>query len=341
MKKLIFVVPLVSIKIVFSQIPLSIEKIEKAYDYHKNKNGKCMIIMYDGNIIFEKYSKNSFPEKLQFLASGSKSFVGIVAICAVEDGLINLDDKVCETVEKWKKDSLKSQITYRHLLNLTCGLKPEGIIRNFNHLTWKDLLSIPAKEIPGKKFEYSGVPHNIFAYCLQLKLKNKTFEDYFKERVLDPLGIKLEYKMRFKDGNPQVAGGACITGRDWAKFGEFVQLGGTINGKKIVDSKLLSECFKGSEVFPAYGLTWWLIGKISQKNTSIFTNLIIEDIGWDKITNSDFIPKDLIAACGAGGQRLYIVPSYKLVIVRLGDLTFERKNRFNDFDFLSLLFKNF
>jgi len=80
--------------------------------------------MYDGEIIYEKYSNGGSSEKLQWLASGNKSFAGIVAIAAVEDGLIKLEDKVCEIIDQWKNDPLKSKITYRHLLGLTCGFAP-------------------------------------------------------------------------------------------------------------------------------------------------------------------------------------------------------------------------
>ncbi|MCM8818015.1 MAG: beta-lactamase family protein [Candidatus Omnitrophica bacterium] len=337
MANLIFTTFLIFIINLFSQCPLKSEKIEKAFEYHKEKDGECMIIMYDGNIIFEKYSDKGSPERLQHLASGSKSFVGIVAAAGVEDGIINLDDKVSEVIEEWKNHPLKSQITYRHLLNLTSGLRPD--LKDISNLTWKNLINVPIVEAPGKKFRYGGVSHNIFAYAFQLKLKNETFESYLKRRILDPLSIRIEYNMRFKDGNPQVAGGAYMTGLDWIKFGEFIRLGGNINGKKIIDSKILSECFKGSEVYPVYGLTWWLIGKVNRINADLISNLIVDVSGWSKLSSLKFIPQDLVAACGAGGQRLYIIPSLKLVIVRLGKVTI-KDNKFKDLEFLSLLFNN-
>ncbi|MCM8785273.1 MAG: beta-lactamase family protein [Candidatus Omnitrophica bacterium] len=337
MANLIFTIFLLFVFNLFSQCTVKSEKIEKAFEYHKDREGECMIIMYDGNIIFEKYTGKGSPDRLQWLASGSKSFVGIVAAAGVEDGIINLDDKVSEVIEEWKNDPLKSRITYKHLLNLTSGLSPD--LKNILNLTWKDLVNVPSVETPGKKFRYGGVSHNIFAYAFQLKLKNETFESYLKRRILDPLSVKIEYKMKFKDGNPQVAGGAYMTGRDWAKFGEFIRLDGTINGKKIIDSKVLSECFKGSEVYPIYGLTWWLIGKIDHKNANLITNLIIDSVGWRKLSRLKSIPQDLVAACGAGGQRLYIIPSLKIVIVRLGDLTTKDK-KFKDSEFLSLIFDN-
>jgi hypothetical protein len=53
------------------------------------------------------------------------------------------------------------------------------------------------------------------------------------------------------------------------------------------------------------------------------------------VANSDWLPDDLVAACGAGKQRLYVIPSRKLVIVRQGALG----QGFSDMEFLSLLLR--
>ncbi|MDA1049369.1 MAG: hypothetical protein O3C40_02675 [Planctomycetota bacterium] len=51
------------------------------------------------------------------------------------------------------------------------------------------------------------------------------------------------------------------------------------------------------------------------------------------MANSAWLPNDLVAACGAGKQRLYVIPSRKLVVVRQGGLS----QGFSDIEFLSLL----
>ncbi|MBA3313924.1 MAG: hypothetical protein H0T47_11655 [Planctomycetaceae bacterium] len=56
---------------------------------------------------------------------------------------------------------------------------------------------------------------------------------------------------------------------------------------------------------------------------------------WGDVANSDWIPADLVAACGAGKQRLYVIPSLKLVVVRQGGLS----QGFSDVEFLSLLLR--
>lgn len=49
-----------------------------------------------------------------------------------------------------------------------------------------------------------------------------------------------------------------MTAKDWATFGEFIRRNGDWNGVQVIDKQLLTECFRGTEQNPAYGLTWWL-----------------------------------------------------------------------------------
>ena len=330
--KTLFLIIFLAVSLYGRDLPINTENLEKAFEYSMSTGGQTFLVMYDGKIIYEKYSNGGSSEKLQWLASGSKSFVGIVAVAAVEDGLIKLDDRVCEIIHKWKNDKLKSEITYRHLLTLTSGfgpLKPD----DFKNYTWDDLTEKPLISKPGEKFRYGGVHLNIFAYALQLILKNETFEDYLKRRVIEPLNITLKWLLRCKDGNPQVAGGVFMTARDWAKFGEFVRLNGKYGGKQIIKEELIKECFKGSDANPYYGLTWWL--KSEKTNFYIFD---IVALNWKKEISHNYIPSDLVAACGAGGQRLYIIPSLKLVIVRQGN--FQSRKKFIDSEFLKFIFGN-
>ena len=129
-----------------------------------------------------------------------------------------------------------------------------------------------------------------------------------------------------------MGGGAFITAKDWAKFGEFVRLGGKWNDKDIVDAKSLAECFEGTTLNPAYGLTWWLKKEVSAEHRKKIPLLSRE---WGDVANADWLPGDLVAACGAGKQRLYVIPSLKLVVVRQGTLS----QGFSDTEFLSLLLR--
>ena len=303
-----------------------------AADYSKAARGKTCLVTFDGKIVFERYDGFGAANTRQMLASGSKSFVGIAAAAAVQDKLITLDDFASDAIVEWKDDPAKSKITYRQLLNLTSGLKASERGAAVKAPSWKEIAAMPMRGKPGAQFEYGPFHLNAFALALERKLGKESFEAYLKRRILDPIGATVEWKFKCEDGHPQVAGGAFATGRDWAKFGELIRLGGWHNGKPILDAKALAECFLGSESNPAYGLTWWLKKTVTpaQRRTS---GILSSE--WADAANADWLPADLIAACGAGKQRLYIIPSRKLVIVRQGGLGRD----FKDVEFLSLLLR--
>ncbi len=308
--------------------------LKAAADYSQAHGGQAFLVMFDGRIVFERYDNGGAVDKRQMLASGSKSFVGVAAVAAVQDRIIRLDDPVCEAITEWKNDPKKAKITYRQLLTMTSGLTPGERGRAIQAPAWREIAAKPMTGQPGEQFEYGPYHLNVFAYALERKLGQETFEAYLKRRILDPIGITVEWRFRCQDGHPQVGGGAFVTARDWAKFGEFVRLGGTWNGKKLIDSSLLTECFRGTPQNPAYGLTWWLRREVSSE---LRRKIPILSREWGDVANADWLPADLVAACGAGKQRLYVIPSLKLVIVRQGSLG--RSQGFSDSEFLSLLLR--
>ncbi|MCX7886593.1 MAG: serine hydrolase, partial [Verrucomicrobiae bacterium] len=264
--------------------------------------------------------------------SGTKSFVGVVAAAAVDDGLILFDDKASESLTEWKGEPLKSQITYRHLLTLTSGLMPGERGSAVGSPGWKEIVGKPMTGKPGAQFVYGAYHLCAFAEALQRRLMGETFEQYLARRILQPLGIRLEWRLRCRDGNPQVGGGGAMTARDWAVFGEFMRLHGEWNGKQLVRRELLAECLQGTKPNPAYGLTWWLKRPVPD---SVMRRIPILQREMGEIVRADWLPDDLFLAAGAGKQRLYVVPSLKLVIVRQGELLSSRN--FRDVEFLRFL----
>jgi CubicO group peptidase (beta-lactamase class C family) len=306
--------------------------MKAAADYSKTQNGQTVVVMFDGKVVFERYDNGGAADKVQMLASGSKSFVGLAAVAAVQDKVLNLDDPASESITEWKDDPIKAKITYRQLLTLTSGLMPGERGNAVRAPAWKDIAAKPMLGKPGEQFEYGAYQLNAFAYALERKLGNETFEAYLKRRIFDPIGIKVEWRFRCEDNHPQVGGGAFVTARDWAKFGELVRQGGKWDGKEVLDPQLLAECFQGTPQNPAYGLTWWLKKEVTPVHRRKIPILSWE---WGDVANADWLPADLVAACGAGKQRLYVIPSLKLVIVRQGSLS----QGFSDIEFLSLLLR--
>lgn len=270
----------------------------QAADYSAENGGRAVLIMVGGKRVFERYDNGWTADKPHPLASGTKSFTGVVAAAAVEDGLLSWDELACDTLTEWKSDPRKSKITVRHLLTLSSGLDPsdallggrggsrllgQGAADRARRLGSQDkppppdlfeaAIEVPMKHAPGTKFEYGPSHFYAFGELLQRKLAAKhaadpsfpdsTFESYMHRRVLDPIGLKVGWFAEDKVGNPNLPGGCLLTAREWAKFGEMVRLQGKwpqADGtlKSVVSWDTLSECFKPSATNKDYGLTWWL-----------------------------------------------------------------------------------
>jgi CubicO group peptidase (beta-lactamase class C family) len=313
-------------------VKLPVAAMKAAADYSEAQKGQTLVVMFDGNVIFERYHDGGAADRGQLIASGSKSFAGLAAVAAVQDKLLKLDDAVCESITEWQADPRKAKITYRQLLTLTSGFTPGERGNTVRPPAWEEIVEKPMTGNPGEKFEYGAYPFNAFALALERKLGKESFEAFLKRRIFDPIGIKVEWRLRCADDHPQVGAGAFVTAKDWATFGELIRLGGKWHGKEIVQAKLLSEVFQGTPQNPAYGLTWWLKKELTPADCRKIGVLSRE---WVDVANAKWLPADLVAACGAGKQRLYVIPSLKLVIVRQGRLS----QGFADIEFLSLLLR--
>ncbi|MEQ1867949.1 MAG: serine hydrolase domain-containing protein, partial [Micropepsaceae bacterium] len=93
-----------------------------ACDYSASTAGVSCLVMVDGKVVHETYRDAGDADKAWGLASGTKSFSGVAAAAAVQDGLFKLDDKVSDILAAWKGDARKD-ITIRQLLSLTSGIK--------------------------------------------------------------------------------------------------------------------------------------------------------------------------------------------------------------------------
>lgn len=279
---------------------------EAAWEYARQFGTQAVIVHRDGEVIFERYAEGGGENRAQSLASGSKSFHGVALVAAQIDGLLKVDDRVSQYIPEWKGTD-KEAITIRQLLSLTSGIAPGA---TGGRETWADAIKAPMVDAPGEKFRYGPRPYFIFGEMMNRILKTERYEAYLQRRVLDPLGIKIRWGL-LADQNPQLAGASRVTPRDWMKFGEFIRKG----DPKVADRAQLEVLFQGSKANPQYGLTWWLGGE----------------------GRADREPKDFSMAAGLGKQRLYVIPSLKLVACRLGPLSSARA--WSDQEFLSRLLK--
>lgn len=304
------------------------QRFDLAAAYSRANKGVSVLVMKGDKIIFEDYQNGATANTPNFLASGTKSFTGVILAAAIEDKLVSgFDEKVADTITEWKTDKRRSQVTIRQLLSLRSGIDAGQIGRV---PTYQEAIDSPVMFDAGTHFEYGPVPFQIFGEIMtrKLKPKNETVMAYLRRRILDPIGLDVAF-WRMQNGQPMLPQGASLTAREWVKFGLFLKNGGKWNGKQLVKKKLLDELVKGSDANPAYGISLWLNhpGK-DPRGRPIAKNAVTE------ISDNGIMDgaEDLFMAAGAGNQRLYIIPSLDLVVVRQGQF-----GKWDDREFLSRL----
>ncbi|MDK2768122.1 MAG: beta-lactamase family protein [Sphingomonas sp.] len=301
--------------------------------YSASHRGIAVLVLQDGKIVCEVYT-GSNASTANELWSGTKSFVGIMAAAAVQDGLLTLDELAADTLVEWKGDPRKSTITLRQLLSMSAG--QGGVIGR--PPSYADAVRAPLASTPGTRFEYGPTPMQLFGEIMRRKLIAKGLDgnplNYLKRRILDPIGLTIGSWRDGPDGNPLLPQGASLTSRNWAKLGEFVRNGGRLQGKPLVDPAAFDALFQPSALNPAYGLTWWL--PHSPKMADPVT------AGSDLGAHAADLPVDIVTAAGAGDQRMYVIPSLRLTIVRqarldIAALTRGEKSGWSDFAFLQTI----
>lgn len=298
--------------------------LRAAADYSAPRRGVSFMVMQSGRVLHEAYPNAGAPDRGWQLASGTKSFTGVMAAAAVQDGLLHLEEPAADTLPEWRSDTRRRRITIHQLLSLESGLREQGPAAR--PPTYADAVETPAEYEPGAHFAYGPTPFQVFGEIMRRKLNGDPLA-YLTRRVFDPLRIAPTTWGRGADGNPHWPQGASFTARHWAQFGDWVREG----GRGLVDEQALAACFQPSHANPGYGMSWWLLreGLIppGRRITGVDIDAaIVERFGVIRM------------AAGAGDQRLYIVPDLQLVVVRQAQFRgMLRSPRWSDAEFLRAL----
>lgn len=114
------------------------------------------------------------------------------------------------------------------------------------------------------------------------------------------------------DPNGRPLQGLRLTPRDLARFGLLALADGHWGARRVVPEAYVGSALASSQrMNPSYGLLWWLNGKASHQLPGLAPRPIAGPI----IPSA---PPDTVAALGAGDQKIYVVPSLRLVVVRQG-----------------------
>lgn len=223
-------------------------------------------IMARGSRIFAEGYYAPFTQTSKHrMYSVSKSFVSIAAGLAIEDGLLNLDDKMMAFFPEYTNECANaylSEMTIRDVLVMeTCKFKRTDWFTSNTQDRCEVYFREAADRIAGTTFTYDS-PASFMLTVIIEKLTGKPFLEYLKERFLLQAGFSEDaYCLQCPGGYSFGDSGILCTARDLLDFARFVMDGGQIDGIRYMNedyliqatSKQVSNDHDGLVAYNAYG----------------------------------------------------------------------------------------
>jgi CubicO group peptidase (beta-lactamase class C family) len=314
---------------------LDTASLKAAAEYSAARRGVALLIVQNGKTIFESYPGKHSAQEVHKIYSGTKGFWVLAALAAEEEGILKLDERVANTIEEWRSDDHKKHITIRQLLDFTSGLQPMTLLHGDTVPDRNAIaLRLPVVATPGARFIYGPSSLQVFHELFRRKLivHRETPTRYLERKVLRPLGLGPQEYKKDRAGNPLLASGFRLTAEQWSRIGRLILVGGS----PVVSQRSMSQCLRGTRTNPAFGMGFWN-NRSAGPNAREFD---IEDMlerdwwkqNWQDACLCRDAPADTIASVGSGYQRLIVIPSMDLIIVRLG-----KNAEFSDAEFLRIL----
>ena len=275
------------------------------------RGGSNGLILRGGSIV----ARWGDTRQVDFTFSVAKSYLGLLAGIAVDDGLIaSVDDPVRLTVHDGGFDGPHNgAITWRHLLQQTSEWegtlfgKSDMVDRNRSLAmegTARKGDARPLQE-PGTFWEYNDVRVNRLALAL-LRLFRRPLPEVFAERIMQPIGASADWSwhgyrtsmveidgrmVESVSGGSHWGGGIAIHAEDQARIGLLMLHRGLWHGRRLLPESWIVESLTPCRLNRNYGLLWWLNTRYpAASETSFF-------------------------ASGAGGNITWVDPAHDLVAV--------------------------
>lgn len=286
------------------------QKLAKAVDFafdapgQKIKRSRAVLVVYKDHIIAEKYDAG-FDKNSKILGwSMTKSITSALFGVLQKQKKINIFDPA--PIAEWQND-VRKKITINDLLHMNSGLEwseDYASISDATTMLFEDTdmsrsqLLKPAEFEPNTHWNYSSGTTNLLSGILRKQFATQQeYLDFWYSALIDKIGMHSMLIETDLSGNYVGSSYGWATARDWAKFGLLYLHNGSWNGESILDPSWVRYA-----ATPAvgsrgdYGAHFWLNAGKRYPDA----------------------PLDLYSCNGFQGQKIFIIPSHEMVIVRLG-----------------------
>ncbi len=280
-------------------------EVQPLLTFLSEKNTKSFIILVDGKIVMENYFNGHTASSPWYWASAGKTLTSTVTGIAEQEGLINTNNKVSDYLGAgWTSAPLAKEnlITCKNLLRMDSGL---------NDALGDDVSAANLQYVAdaGTRWAY----HNVYVKLqdvVDAAAPNHTWVTYFNEKLKDKIGMNGAWIDSGTSGDLSVY---WSNSRSMARFGLMILNKGNWDGTTIVNENYLTQAVTTSQsINQAYGYLWWLNGKSSYhlpQSQFQFNGTLIPNA-----------PSDMYCALGKNDQKIYVIPSKNMVVIRMGEV---------------------
>ena len=315
-------------------------RFNSAASYSEAHDGEAVLVVRDGEIVFQRYANRFNRTDAHVLASGTKSFSCAFMLAAEQDGLVQRNQRVADRLTEWQGDPNKSRITVLDLLSLQSGLStnPDYNPAQVSELdTYALAVNDPANYAPGQAFIYDPLAFQAFALMFERASNNTDPIGYLQDKVFEPIGLTGDTWQRDAQGHPQMAGGATMPAEAWARYGQLMLQNGTWRTSRVLPASGVRDCLTyQNQAYLGYGITWWLNRPVAGTYDPNIDKIPVDGVAGSGGKIAPRAPDDMVMAAGVGHQRLYLLPTQRLVVVRFAPLATEL-DEWSDDEFLGRL----
>jgi CubicO group peptidase (beta-lactamase class C family) len=279
-----------------------------------------VLIARHGRLVWEEYFGGWQAETPHTLQSVSKSVTSLLAGMAVGDGALAVDQPVVGFFPDYQPirnlDARKQAMRVEDLLTMRTGLdwsesSYEGSpLQQLNQSSgdWvRFVVDWPMREDPGTRWEYVSGGVMVLGGIVG-RVEGARADSFAATRLFQPMRMAgYDWYRNPGDGFPHLGGGLLLRPRDLLKLGQLVLDQGRWNGSQLVPAEWIQASTRVHVAQPRafgrhavdYGYLWWLGSLADPMNPRRETG-------------------EVIIASGTGGQWIFVVPRYDLVMVSNG-----------------------
>ena len=292
-----------------------------AQAYANGQSSFALIVALNGRVVHEHYAPGFDATSHFATASMHKAVLALAYGAAIKAGKIALADRLDKHLPEFAGDP-KGAVTIEQLLRMTSGVgstpaapgdpaapAAQLMFGTDNRAAAKlFVLATP----PGSEFAYQNASTQLAGLALQSAIGGR-YADFLSKQLWRPIGASdAALWLDRPGGNPHFFCCLQASASDWLRVGELVRNHGKVGKKQVVAAGWVAAVTAASPINPNFGMNFW------RGTPHVAVRRYAKAVPMTVAAARPFGRDDVVFIDGAGGQRVYVVASAGLTIVRIG-----------------------